>query len=78
MTGEWLSAPQLRLSAKRMTDSDFVEHPWRSELVSRITSLQNKDGSWKNEWNDRWYESHPELATAYAIIALSYALMKEK
>ncbi len=56
-------------------DEDGVPHPWRREVVSRIVALQNPDGSWKNVWHDRWYESVEELATSYAVIALSFALM---
>jgi hypothetical protein len=42
-----------------------------------VTSLQKEDGSWKNEWHDRWFESHEELATSYAIIAVSFAVKKK-
>lgn len=63
------------LGVETIVDKNRVEHPWRRELVARLVSLQKPDGSWKNEWHDRWYESHEEIATSYATIALSFALM---
>jgi squalene-hopene/tetraprenyl-beta-curcumene cyclase len=64
------------LGEEVIEDMDSVKHPWRQELVSRIVGLQNPDGSWKNNWHSRWFESHEEVATSYAVIALSFALMK--
>jgi squalene-hopene/tetraprenyl-beta-curcumene cyclase len=64
------------LGEDEITDNGFVKHNWRKELTARVVSLQASDGSWVNSDNDRWFESHKPLATSYAIIALSYALMK--
>jgi hypothetical protein len=44
-------------------------------LFAKLKSLQQKDGSWVN--SDRRYgESTPELATAYALLALAYVRPK--
>jgi len=54
-----------------LTDSSGVSHDWRSELVEHLASLQAEDGSWTNA-NSRWMESDPNLATTFALLALSY------
>lgn len=46
---------------------------WRSDLVTKLTSLQNDDGSFRPV-DDRWMETDPELITAYSMIALQHAL----
>lgn len=46
---------------------------WRSDLVTKLTSLQNEDGSFRPV-DDRWMETDPELITAYCMIALQHAL----
>ncbi|MEX0885319.1 MAG: prenyltransferase/squalene oxidase repeat-containing protein [Phycisphaeraceae bacterium] len=46
---------------------------WRADLVDQLLELQNDDGSWTNP-ADRWMEGDPNLTTAYALLALTYAL----
>ena len=55
----------------KVTDSDGKEHNWRADLIKQLESLQSEDGSWTNP-ADRWYESDPNLVTAYSLMALSY------
>ncbi len=45
---------------------------WRTELVARLAALQQPNGSWSNP-NNRFWESDPVLATAYAVIACQNA-----
>jgi squalene-hopene/tetraprenyl-beta-curcumene cyclase len=52
--------------------ADGTEHRWKEELAAELAKRQKPDGSWINE-AERWYESDPNLATAYALLALSYA-----
>ncbi|MEQ8853279.1 prenyltransferase/squalene oxidase repeat-containing protein [Gimesia sp.] len=52
-------------------DEKGTAHNWRAELVNQLAELQNENGSWTNT-QKRWYESDPNLATAYALLALSY------
>jgi Squalene-hopene cyclase C-terminal domain len=54
-----------------LVDANGVSHDWRRELAERLFELQKSDGSWANA-NDRWLEADPNLATAYALLALSY------
>jgi squalene-hopene/tetraprenyl-beta-curcumene cyclase len=55
-----------------IVDDKGVKHDWRMELADQLAGLQNKDGSWVNK-AERWMESNPVLATAYAILALQEA-----
>ena len=43
---------------------------WRADMAAHLQSIQNPDGSWSNK-KDRWMESMPVLATAYALTALA-------
>ena len=52
-------------------DAQGGKHPWRKELFATLKSKQKPDGSWAN--SDRSFlENTPELATAFAVLALSY------
>jgi squalene-hopene/tetraprenyl-beta-curcumene cyclase len=46
---------------------------WRADLIEKLASLQNPDGSFKSV-DDRWMENNPDLITAYALVALRQAL----
>jgi len=61
------------LGGETFVDAAGQRHAWREELSSAIVSRQREDGSWKND-NDRWMEGETDLATAYALLALSYCL----
>lgn len=52
---------------------DGSEHHWRVDLCRKLIELQQPDGSWVNS-EDRWYESNPQLVTAYSVAALLTAL----
>jgi squalene-hopene/tetraprenyl-beta-curcumene cyclase len=53
------------------TDAKGVKHPWRKELFAALKAKQRPDGSWANE-NGAFLENQPELATAFAVLALGY------
>ncbi len=53
-------------------DADGKKHPWRRELAAAIKKRQRPDGSWTNEKRDQYGEGNPDLATAFALLALSY------
>lgn len=59
------------LGEPRFTDASGMAHDWKSELISRLSSLQQPNGSWINP-ADRWYEGDPNLVTAYCLMALSH------
>lgn len=52
-------------------DAAGKKHDWRAELAAALIKRQGEDGSWINS-NRRWYEGNPDLATSYALLALSY------
>jgi len=56
-----------------VVDAHGGRHAWRAELMTRLLNLQRADGSWYNE-EDRWWESNPQLVTAYSVLALQTAL----
>jgi squalene-hopene/tetraprenyl-beta-curcumene cyclase len=58
--------------ADEVTDAKGVRHDWRKELEEKLASLQQPDGSFRND-ADRWMEASPELVTAYSVLALQEA-----
>jgi squalene-hopene/tetraprenyl-beta-curcumene cyclase len=54
-----------------ITDSKGNKHDWRLELIAKLESTQNKDGSWNG--TQKWMESRPVLATAYGVLTLQEA-----
>jgi squalene-hopene/tetraprenyl-beta-curcumene cyclase len=65
------------LGEAEFTDAKSVKHNWRQELFEALKKRQRADGSWVNE-NKAFLEDRPELATAYAILALSYCVPHKK
>ena len=49
---------------------DGKAHNWAVELAQKIISIQRKDGSWVNKYEERWYEGNPSLVTSYCILTL--------
>jgi squalene-hopene/tetraprenyl-beta-curcumene cyclase len=47
------------------------EHDWRHDLVEQLARTQKADGSWANT-NRQFMENDPNLATAFALLALTY------
>lgn len=60
------------LGEDKFEDAKGVKHDWRKELYDVLKSKQKPDGSWSNP-NGAFMENNPELATAFALLALSYA-----
>ncbi|MBA3273971.1 MAG: terpene cyclase/mutase family protein [Chthoniobacterales bacterium] len=54
-----------------ITDAKGKKHDWRVELIDKLASLQQPDGSWVGE--KRWMEGNPVLVTSYAVLALQEA-----
>ncbi len=55
-----------------ITDPAGNAHDWRVELINKLTSLQQPDGSWVGD--KRWMEDNPVLVTSYAVLALQEAV----
>jgi squalene-hopene/tetraprenyl-beta-curcumene cyclase len=60
------------LGEDKSTDAKGVAHDWRRELFETLKKRQRADGSWINDGDRTFGESNPELATAFALLALSY------
>jgi squalene-hopene/tetraprenyl-beta-curcumene cyclase len=63
------------LGEEAFEDAKGVKHDWRQELFDELKKRQQPDGKWVNE-NNAFLENVPELATAFAILALSYTIKK--
>jgi squalene-hopene/tetraprenyl-beta-curcumene cyclase len=59
------------LGDDQIVDANGQSHNWRADLAQHLIASQKPDGSWVNA-NPRWLEGDPNLATAYALLALSY------
>ncbi|WP_020475122.1 prenyltransferase/squalene oxidase repeat-containing protein [Zavarzinella formosa] len=53
------------------TDAKGKKHPWKAELFATLKKQQKADGSWANS-NGAFLENAPELATSFALLAISY------
>lgn len=56
-----------------VSNADGPTRRWADDLVDRLATLQNADGSFKSI-DDRWMENNPVLITAYSAIALRQCL----
>ncbi|MCE9531558.1 MAG: terpene cyclase/mutase family protein [Planctomycetes bacterium] len=63
------------LGEESFEDAQGKKHDWRQELFDTLKKQQAADGSWVNK-NGAFLENSPELASAYAILALSYCTKK--
>lgn len=52
-------------------DASGQAHDWKAEMIAALAQRQRPDGSWVNS-DDRWMEGDPNLATGFALLALSY------
>jgi squalene-hopene/tetraprenyl-beta-curcumene cyclase len=57
-------------------DAAGMKHAWRRELFEALKKRQRPDGSWINDKSKEFGENTPELATAFALLSLSYCQKK--
>ena len=57
------------LGVAEIEDPKGVKHDWRRDLTNELARRQGDDGSWVNT-NKNWMEGDPNLATAFALLAL--------
>ena len=62
---------QAAAKLEEVVDAGGVAHNWGEDLSAELTSRQNDDGSWTNS-NRQLFENDPNLATAFALLALDY------
>ncbi len=59
------------LGIDEIEDAQGVKHDWHRDLTEELARRQQTNGGWVNT-NSRWMESDPNLATSFALLALSY------
>jgi squalene-hopene/tetraprenyl-beta-curcumene cyclase len=59
------------LGKDELKTADGKSHNWRADLLTELASKQGKDGAWVNS-NGMWLEGEANLATGFALLALSY------
>ncbi len=62
------------LGEEFLTTPDGQKHSWRIDLIKKLLELQKGKGEWCNDKHGRWWESIPELVTAYSLLAMEAAL----
>jgi squalene-hopene/tetraprenyl-beta-curcumene cyclase len=53
-------------------DAAGKKHNWRRELFEALKTKQQADGSWQNAGDRTFAEGNADLATAFALLSLSY------
>jgi squalene-hopene/tetraprenyl-beta-curcumene cyclase len=59
-----------------VTDKKGVKHDWRVELITKLGSIQNADGSFKG--TRQWMEDNATISTSFAVLAIQDALQDLK
>jgi Squalene-hopene cyclase C-terminal domain len=60
------------LGSEQFEDAKGVQHDWRKELFEALQKRQRPDGSFINAGDRTFGEADPNLATAFALLTLSY------
>jgi squalene-hopene/tetraprenyl-beta-curcumene cyclase len=61
------------LGEDRFTDANGSAHDWRAELFSALKKRQGPEGGFVNAPDKAFGEADPNLATAFALLAISYS-----
>ncbi len=60
------------LGQNPFADASGKQHPWKRELFDALSKRQQADGRWVNAGDKAFGEADPNLATGFAVMALSY------
>ncbi|HYT90134.1 MAG TPA: hypothetical protein VEL76_15610 [Gemmataceae bacterium] len=66
------------LGEDRFADAAGKKHDWRRELFQALKSRQQADGSWRNAGDQTFAEADPNIATAFAVLSLSYCEVSKR
>jgi squalene-hopene/tetraprenyl-beta-curcumene cyclase len=66
------------LGEDRFEDDKGVKHDWRRELFDALKNRQQTNGSFINKGDRQFGEADPNLATGFALLALSYTKTPSK
>jgi squalene-hopene/tetraprenyl-beta-curcumene cyclase len=64
------------LGEEEFKDSKGKAHPWRKDLLAALKKRQLANGSFLNKADKAFGEADPNLATAFALLSLSYCSKK--
>ena len=59
-------------------DAAGKKHFWKRELFDALAKRQQADGSWRNASDKAFGEADPNLATAFAVLSMSYCYAPHK
>jgi squalene-hopene/tetraprenyl-beta-curcumene cyclase len=59
-------------------DAKGTKHDWRRDLFEALKTRQGSDGSWVNKKDRQFGEGNPDLATGFALLAISYTQPAKK
>jgi len=62
----------------RFEDAKGTKHDWRRDLFDALKARQGSDGSWVNKKDQAYGEKNADLATAFALLAISYTQPAKK
>ena len=60
------------LGEDQFKDAKGVAHDWRKDLFEALKKRQRADGAFFNKGDRTFGEADPNLATAFALLSLSY------
>jgi squalene-hopene/tetraprenyl-beta-curcumene cyclase len=66
------------LGEDRFEDAKGNKHDWRREVFEALKKRQSNNGSWVNPRDRAFGEADPNLATAFAVLTLSYVKGPQK
>ncbi|MHB1422954.1 MAG: prenyltransferase/squalene oxidase repeat-containing protein [Gemmataceae bacterium] len=66
------------LGEDRFEDANGQKHDWRRELFEALKKRQQENGSFLNKGDKQFGEADPNLATGFALLALSYTKTTKK
>lgn len=66
------------LGEDRFEDANGQKHDWRRELFEALKKRQQPNGSFINKGDRQFGEADPNLATGFALLALSYTKAAQK
>lgn len=66
------------LGEDRFEDAKGQKHDWRGELFEALKKRQQENGSFINKGDRQFGEADPNLATGFALLALSYTKTAKK
>jgi Squalene-hopene cyclase C-terminal domain len=66
------------LGENPFADATGKKHWWKRELLDTLAKKQQADGKWINSADKTFGEADPNLATAFAVLSLSYCHVGQK